>query len=49
MLSGDYRRAFEHPYPTPVEDAYAGLLRLREHVGELGVEAAGIAVMGAER
>jgi len=46
MLSVDYRLAPEHPHPTPVEDAYTGLLRLAAHADELGVNADRIAVMG---
>jgi acetyl esterase/lipase len=46
MLSVDYRRAPEHPHPTPVEDAYTGLRWLREHAVELGVRPDRIAVMG---
>ncbi|MGW6922429.1 alpha/beta hydrolase [Streptomyces sp. NPDC054950] len=46
MLSVEYRRAPEHPFPTPLEDAYAALCWLHEHAGELGVERGRIAVMG---
>ncbi|QUW84373.1 alpha/beta hydrolase [Streptomyces mirabilis] len=46
MLSVEYRRAPEHPFPTPVEDAYAALCWLHEHAGELGVDRGRIAVMG---
>ncbi|MEN1882390.1 alpha/beta hydrolase [Streptomyces mirabilis] len=46
MLSVEYRRAPEHPFPTPVEDAYAALRWLHEHAGELGVDRGRIAVMG---
>lgn len=46
MLSVDYRLAPEHPHPTPVEDAYTGLLWLAAHADELGVDADRIAVMG---
>ncbi len=46
MLSIQYRLAPEHPHPTPVEDAYAGLVWLAEHAGELGVDADRLAVMG---
>jgi acetyl esterase/lipase len=46
MLSVDYRLAPEHPYPTPVEDAYAGLVWLAAHVAELGVDPDRIAIMG---
>jgi acetyl esterase/lipase len=46
MLSVEYRRAPEHPFPTPVEDGYAALLWLHEHADELGVDVGRIAVMG---
>lgn len=46
MLSVGYRRAPEHPFPTPVEDAYAALRWLHEHADELGVDRGRIAVMG---
>src|ERR1051326_4592370 len=45
MLAVDYRRAPENPHPGPSEDAYAGLVWLRDHAEELGVDPARIAVM----
>ncbi len=46
MLSLEYRLAPEHPHPTPVQDAYTGLVWLAEHAAELGVDAGRLAVMG---
>ncbi|MEU9186245.1 alpha/beta hydrolase [Streptomyces sp. NPDC048484] len=46
MLSVEYRRAPEHPFPVPVEDAYTALRWLHEHADELGVDPARIGVMG---
>jgi acetyl esterase/lipase len=46
MLSLEYRLAPEHPHPTPVEDAYAGLVWLAGHADELGVDLNRLAVMG---
>jgi acetyl esterase/lipase len=46
MLSLEYRLAPEHPHPTPVEDAYAGLVWLTDRAAELGIDPGRIAVMG---
>jgi acetyl esterase/lipase len=46
MLSVEYRRAPEHPFPTPLEDAYAALRWLHEHAAELGVDPSRVGVMG---
>jgi acetyl esterase/lipase len=46
MLSLDYRLAPEHPHPTPVEDAYAGLVWLAGHAAELNIDPSRVAVMG---
>jgi acetyl esterase/lipase len=46
MLSVEYRRAPEHPFPTPLEDAYAALVWLHDNAERLGVDHDRIAVMG---
>jgi acetyl esterase/lipase len=46
ILSVEYRRAPEHPFPTPLEDAYAALRWLHEHAPELGVDRDRVGVMG---
>ncbi|KAH6972130.1 Alpha/Beta hydrolase protein [Ilyonectria sp. MPI-CAGE-AT-0026] len=46
IFSVDYRWAPEHPFPTPVEDCWTGLLYLQSHAEELGVDLKRIAVMG---
>jgi acetyl esterase/lipase len=46
FLSVEYSRAPEHPFPTPLEDAYAALRWLHDHAAELGVDSDRIGVMG---
>lgn len=46
-VSVDYRLAPETMHPGPVEDCYAALHWLFTHAGELGVDAARIAIGGA--
>ncbi|KAF5239240.1 hypothetical protein FANTH_10042 [Fusarium anthophilum] len=46
FLSVDYRRAPEHPHPTPVNDVYAALNWLVAHSKELGVDSSRIGIMG---
>ena len=46
MLSVEYRRAPEHPFPTPLEDGYTALRWLNEHAAELEVDPDRIGVTG---
>ena len=46
IVSVDYRLAPETPFPGPVEDCYAALDWLHASAGEVGVDAARIAIKG---
>jgi acetyl esterase/lipase len=46
VVSVEYRLAPEFPDPTPVNDAYAGLLWTAEHAAELGFDPARLVVAG---
>jgi acetyl esterase len=46
VLSVDYRRAPEHPFPAPVEDAITAFEYAHRHAGDLGADAECIAVGG---
>lgn len=46
VVAVDYRLAPEWPFPTPLNDVYCGLLWLREHAGELGIDPSLIVLHG---
>ena len=46
VISANYRLAPEYPYPTPLEDCYAGAVWIVDHAEELGVDPERIAVHG---
>lgn len=46
VVSVDYRRAPEYPFPTAVEDGVDAILWLIHHADELGLDASRIAVSG---
>jgi acetyl esterase/lipase len=47
VVSVDYRLAPEHPHPAPVEDCYAGLVWMGDHLEELGIDPDRLAIRGA--
>jgi acetyl esterase/lipase len=47
VVSVEWRRPPEHPFPAPMDDCYAGLAWTHRHAAELGVDPARIAIGGA--
>lgn len=46
IFSIDYRRAPEHPHPTPTEDVFSALVFVRDNATRFNIDPARIAVMG---
>lgn len=46
VVNVDYRLAPEHPFPQPLDDAYAAYLWCREHADEFGGDPGRVAVAG---
>lgn len=46
VVSIEYRRAPEHPYPAALDDCHAGLVWTFDHAAELGIDPQRIGVMG---
>ncbi|MCG7410828.1 alpha/beta hydrolase [Paenibacillus sp. ACRRX] len=47
IVSVDYRRAPEHPYPAAIEDCYAGLVWMTDEAESLGIDVDRVAIAGA--
>ena len=47
VVSTDYRKAPETPYPGPLDDCYAGLRWTYEHADELGIDVSRLGIAGA--
>jgi acetyl esterase/lipase len=47
VVAVEYRLAPEHPYPTPLEDCYAGLSWAVTHAAELGIDSQRVVVAGS--
>jgi acetyl esterase len=47
VVAVEYRLAPEHPFPTPLDDAYRAYLWLVENAAQFGVDAANLSIGGA--
>ena len=46
IISVNYQKAPEHPFPTPFDDCYSSLLWVKSHAGELGIDPSKVGVGG---
>jgi acetyl esterase/lipase len=46
IVSPEYRLSFEAPYPAAFEDCYAGLIWMKDHASQLGIDDSRLVVCG---